>query len=87
MQAIRQIIDDAPETVVIPEALRHHKLEVIYRVIDEPKSGQGETGWPIGFFARTAGAWQGEPLVREAQDDFDQRLGHEHCLALQNTEA
>ena len=82
MQAIRQIIDDAPETVVIPEALRHHKLEVIFRVIDGPRSGQGDAGWPIRFFERTAGAWQGESLVREPQGDFDRRLGHEHCLSL-----
>lgn len=74
MQAIRQIIEDAPETVVIPEALRHHKLEVIFRVIDEPLAERDETGWPIGFFERTSGAWQGEPLVREPQGDFDPRL-------------
>ncbi len=24
-------------------------------------------GWPLGFFERTAGAWQGEPLTRGEQ--------------------
>lgn len=31
-------------------------------------------GWPIGFFEATAGCFQGEPLVREPQGDFEQRL-------------
>jgi|GEM_PF-2122251 len=31
-------------------------------------------GWPIGFFEATAGCFQGEPLVREPQGDYEQRL-------------
>lgn len=31
-------------------------------------------GWPIGFFEATAGCFQGEPLIREPQGDFEQRL-------------
>ncbi len=76
MQTIRQIIDDAPETVVIPEALRHHKLEVIFRIIDEPLSEHDETGWPIGFFERTSGGRPGELLVREPhRRSHSRRLG------------
>lgn len=32
-----------------------------------------ELGWPPGFFERTAGAWQGEPLTREAQGEYEKR--------------
>ncbi len=30
--------------------------------------------WPIGFFEETAGAWAGEPLIREPQGEYEQRL-------------
>jgi len=30
-------------------------------------------GWPLGFFERTAGAWQGEPLTRGAQGEYEKR--------------
>ena len=30
-------------------------------------------GWPSGAYAATAGAWQGEPLVREPQGDYEVR--------------
>lgn len=32
-----------------------------------------ELGWPPGFFERTAGAWEGEPLVREDQGTQEER--------------
>ncbi len=30
--------------------------------------------WPPGLFDQTAGAWQGEPLVRGPQEEIEQRL-------------
>jgi hypothetical protein len=29
--------------------------------------------WPEGFFERTAGGWQGEPLERGSQGDYEER--------------
>ncbi len=37
------------------------------------KKSPEELGWPPGFFERTAGAWQGEPLVREPQGKYEDR--------------
>ena len=34
---------------------------------------EGDT-WPENFFERTAGQWQGEPLVRPPQGEFETRL-------------
>ena len=31
------------------------------------------TGWPADFWERTAGAWQGEPLTREPQGEYEER--------------
>jgi plasmid stability protein len=33
-----------------------------------------ELGWRTGFFEKTAGKWQGEPLTRGEQGEYDQRL-------------
>jgi len=32
-----------------------------------------ELGWPPDFFEKTAGAWQGEPLTRDEQGEYEQR--------------
>lgn len=32
-----------------------------------------DLGWTPGFFERTAGVWQGEPLERGVQEECDQR--------------
>ncbi len=30
-------------------------------------------GWPPGFFTEVVGGWQGEPLVREPQGNYETR--------------
>jgi hypothetical protein len=40
----------------------------------EKDVGVDEYGWPIGFFEETAGAFQGELLVREHQGEYEVRL-------------
>ena len=77
MIPIRQIIDDAPDFIRVPDALRHRRVEIIIWPLDEVPDVQQATdtnGWPAGFFERTAGAWQGEPLTREPQGEYESRL-------------
>lgn len=79
MQPIRQIYQDAPDSIEIPEELRHQAVEVIIWPLGEQTQQKTDTetdanGWPIGFFEATAGAWEGEPLVREPQGDYEIRL-------------
>jgi hypothetical protein len=33
-----------------------------------------ELGWSPGFFERTAGMWEGEPLTRGEQGEYEERL-------------
>lgn len=33
-----------------------------------------ELGWSPGFFERTAGKWEGEPLTRGEQGEYEHRL-------------
>ena len=35
MQSIQLILDDAPENIQVPGSLRHHKVEVTFRALDE----------------------------------------------------
>ena len=43
---------------------------VQYAVTKTPE----ELGWSPGFFERTAGKWEGEPLTRGEQGEYEQRL-------------
>ncbi|WP_460206734.1 hypothetical protein [Scytonema sp. NUACC21] len=46
--------------------------EVIIQDLD-PKTPE-ELGWSPDFFERTAGKWEGEPLIRSEQGEYEQRL-------------
>ncbi|MFZ1830140.1 MAG: hypothetical protein WAW42_15560 [Candidatus Competibacteraceae bacterium] len=41
MQTIRQIYDDAPDTILVPEAFRHRRLEVLLIMEEETLSPHG----------------------------------------------
>lgn len=77
MYPIRQIIDDAPDSIPVPSELRHQRVEIIFwplekLPLDEKKADT--EGWPPGLFEATAGGWEGEPMVREPQGDHEKRL-------------
>ena len=60
---------DGTLTVAVPTPLSETDVEVMLVLQPTP----GERGWPPGFFEATAGAWQGEPLQREPQGEYEQR--------------
>ncbi len=79
MQPIRQIYQDAPDTIVIPEELRHQAVEVIIWPLGEQTQQQTSTetdanGWPIGFFEATAGCLADDPIERAPQGEYETRL-------------
>ncbi|MFN0168182.1 MAG: hypothetical protein ACKV22_17290 [Bryobacteraceae bacterium] len=39
-----------------------------------PKAGQEALGWSDGFFGEVVGGWEGEPIRREPEGDFEKRL-------------
>lgn len=75
MDTVCQIIDDAPDYVAVPIAMRHRHLELIFCPLDE--AAQPETcdtrGWPTDFFARFAGCLADAPIQRSEQGVFDLR--------------
>ena len=60
----------------VPVGLHNTDLEVtvtLKAVTPKMVKTPEELGWPPGFFERTAGAWQGEPLTRGAQGEYEKR--------------
>jgi hypothetical protein len=48
-------------------------LETLQKDREDTTVGVTDSDWPLGFFEATAGAWAGEPLVREPQGDYEIR--------------
>lgn len=52
-------------------------VEVMLVIESQPGSAKFEKKeakeWPLGFFEKTAGAWQGEPLTRPPQGEYERR--------------
>jgi hypothetical protein len=70
MKYYRQIYAKAPAIVEVPTDLQGQPVEVVLLALVEANSEEGgierdALGWPLDFFAATAGRWAGAPLVRE----------------------
>jgi hypothetical protein len=57
--------------IQLPVEITDQDVEVL--VIYQPVATTQKRIWSPGFFERTFGAWQGEPLVREPQGDLPER--------------
>ena len=65
-------------TLTMPPEMAGQDVEmvVVFELVtlNHPSALQAEvTEWPLGFFERTAGVWQGEPLTREPQGEYEVR--------------
>ena len=69
--------EDGCLTLQISTGLPASEVEVV--VVVQPVAHKtrsappDDLGWPAGFFERTAGAWEGEPLVRGDQGTYEER--------------
>ncbi len=66
---------DGTLSVQVPTALRETDVEVTltFQPSLQAQTSPEELGWPPGFFEETAGAWQGEPLERGPQGEYEER--------------
>ncbi len=68
----------------LPINIKEQELEVtvLYQPVETylPPSSPETLGYSPNFFAETAGAWQGEPLVRGEQGSCDHRQWDSHDL-------
>lgn len=79
MSFYRQIYVKAPHVLKIPPDFQDQPVEIIILSLEAqadqtPATERDELGWPVDFFAATAGQWAGEPLVREQPTDYETRL-------------
>ena len=61
----------------VPVGVTDAELEVTVTIepVNPPAAKTPEElGWSPGFFERTAGKWEGEPLTRGEQGEYEQRL-------------
>lgn len=60
-----------------PKSLKQDQIEKTnsskFMTIEEIEILAQSNGWPPGFFRSTAGAWQGEPLERPEQGEYQER--------------
>jgi hypothetical protein len=74
MQPIRQIIEDAPDSIPVPPELRHQRVEIIFWPLEKTQPELDANGWPVGFFEATAGCLADDPIERAPQGEYEQRL-------------
>lgn len=74
MIAVRQIYKNLPDTIKTPDGLRNRHVEVIMLPLDEAEASKADRVMkkpnPIEEFI---GAWEGEPLVRPDQGEYEER--------------
>ena len=71
MKVTTHVDNDGLLQIKLPLEMANQELEVM--VIYQPVDKKAKRSWPPGFFERTFGAWQGEPLVREPQGELPER--------------
>lgn len=67
--------DDLILTLTLPEMFRNRAVKVILEpeeTIQNTPEPRDANGWPVGFFERTEGKWQGK-LERGPQGEFETR--------------
>ena len=74
MQPIRQIIEDAPDSIPIPAELRHQRVEIIFWPLEKSEIERDANGWPVGIFEATAGCLADDPIERGPQGEYEQCL-------------
>jgi hypothetical protein len=74
MDAVRKIYKNLPDTIKTPNGLKNRHVEVIMLPLDDNEVTKADHGGkranPIEEFI---GAWEGEPLVRPDQGEYEER--------------
>lgn len=73
MEAIRKVYKQLPDVLKMPKELQHRRVEVILLPLDEEAPSPRAAKATASKLARFAGAWAGEPVVREEQGEYETR--------------
>ena len=61
--------DDGLLKINLPVTNQDIEVMVIYQTVNKTKKKQ----WSSGFFEKTSDCWEGEPLIREIQPEYQER--------------
>ena len=68
------VYEDLPPMVEMPKEFQHHSVQIFIAPLDDTTdSKEVTTGLSGTWLANFAGKWEGEPLVREDQGDYEHR--------------
>jgi hypothetical protein len=74
MNALRMLYDDLPAVISIPKNVQHTHAEVVIMVLSTPVMPVNTIKkQPASILNKYAGAWIGEPLIRESQGKYESR--------------
>lgn len=78
MQLTSRVGKDGILKIQMPVDITDQEVDVVVVVQPRLKFEPGvdmleARGWPPGFFEKTAGAWQGDPLTRPPQGKYEIR--------------
>ena len=62
-----QVGEDGILSVRLPVKNQEVEAMVVYQSVQKKRQ------WSPGFFEKTCGCWEGEPLVREPQPEYQER--------------
>ena len=68
------LYDDLPAVISIPKNVQHTHAEVVIMVLNTPSMPVNITQKQhSSILSKYAGAWIGEPLIRESQGNYENR--------------
>ncbi|MCP4105636.1 MAG: hypothetical protein GY749_08885 [Desulfobacteraceae bacterium] len=74
MNAVRQLYENLPKVINVPDVLKNRRVEVIMLPLDEEdKPEKQNTRRKMNPIDEFIGAWGGEPLVRPDQGEYEIR--------------
>lgn len=73
MNGMRKIYENLPAMIPCPEHLIDRRVELILLPLDEDEAIRSDRQKVIPSLDELIGAWQGEPLTRPEQGDFEDR--------------
>jgi len=71
MNIVRQIYKKLPERIKTPAVLKNRHVEVIMMPLDEETELKSRKN--LNQTDEFIGKWEGEPLIRQEQGDFENR--------------
>ncbi len=71
--AIKQIYENLPDSIRVPERFKNRRVEVIWAPLDDIHDSSSDSAETKSVVEELMGSWQGEPLTRPEQGAYEMR--------------